>query len=67
MTAPRSPWQNASVERLIGSIRRECLELRWEESAVMGDLNCDLGRRRQFPDLIRTGTIRSEINRFAVR
>ena len=25
LTAPRSPWQNAYVERLIGSIRRECL------------------------------------------
>jgi Integrase core domain len=25
-TTPRSPWQNASVERLIGSIRRECLD-----------------------------------------
>ena len=25
-TAPRSPWQNALVERLIGSIRRECLD-----------------------------------------
>jgi transposase InsO family protein len=24
-TAPRSPWQNGHVERLIGSIRRECL------------------------------------------
>ena len=24
-TAPRSPWQSPSVERLIGSIRRECL------------------------------------------
>ena len=24
--APCSPWQNASVERLIGSIRRECLD-----------------------------------------
>src|SRR5665811_338830 len=24
--APRSPWQNAYVERLIGSIRRECLD-----------------------------------------
>jgi transposase InsO family protein len=23
---PRSPWQNAFVERLIGSIRRECLD-----------------------------------------
>ena len=24
ITAPRSPWQNAYVERVIGSIRREC-------------------------------------------
>jgi hypothetical protein len=24
--APRSPWQNAYVERLIGSIHRECLD-----------------------------------------
>jgi putative transposase len=26
LSAPRSPWQNAYVERLIGSIRRECLD-----------------------------------------
>ncbi len=26
MTAPRSPWQNPFVERMIGSIRRECLD-----------------------------------------
>ena len=26
LTAPGSPWQNAIVERLIGSIRRECLD-----------------------------------------
>ena len=25
ITAPRSPWQNPYVERIIGSIRRECL------------------------------------------
>jgi hypothetical protein len=25
-TAPRSPWQNAYVERVIGSFRRECLD-----------------------------------------
>ena len=25
-TAPRSPWQNPCVERVIGSIRRECLD-----------------------------------------
>jgi putative transposase len=26
VTAPRSPWQNAYVERIIGSIRRDCLD-----------------------------------------
>jgi hypothetical protein len=26
-TAPASPWQNGFVERLIGSIRRECVDL----------------------------------------
>src|SRR5262245_27951232 len=25
-TSPRSPWQNACAERLIGSIRRECID-----------------------------------------
>jgi transposase InsO family protein len=25
-TAPHSPWQNPCVERLMGSIRRECLD-----------------------------------------
>jgi transposase InsO family protein len=26
LTAARSPWQNAYAERLIGSIRRDCLD-----------------------------------------
>jgi putative transposase len=26
VTAARSPWQNANVERIIGSVRRECLD-----------------------------------------
>ena len=26
LTAPRSPWQNPYVERIVGSIRRECLD-----------------------------------------
>ena len=32
-TAPRSPWQNGHAERLIGSIRRECLD----HSVVFGE------------------------------
>src|SRR5215471_208537 len=33
LTAPRSPWQNPFVERLVGSIRRECLDhvIVWNE------------------------------------
>jgi transposase InsO family protein len=26
LTAPRSPWQHAHVERFIGSVRRQCLD-----------------------------------------
>jgi len=26
LTAPQSPWQNPYAERVIGSIRRECLD-----------------------------------------
>jgi hypothetical protein len=26
LTAPQAPWQNPFVERVIGSIRRECLD-----------------------------------------
>jgi putative transposase len=33
VSAPRSPWQNPFVERLIGSIRRECLD----HVIVLGD------------------------------
>ena len=33
ITAPRSPWQNPFVDRLIGSVRRECLDhmIVWNE------------------------------------
>jgi hypothetical protein len=26
LTVPRSPWQNSYAERLVGSVRRECLD-----------------------------------------
>ena len=28
ISAPKSPWQNCYVERVIGSIRRECTDRR---------------------------------------
>ena len=36
LTAPRSPWQNPFVERLVGSIRRECLDqvIVWNERSL---------------------------------
>jgi putative transposase len=41
LTAPRSPWQNAYVERFIGSVRRECLDhvIVCNESGVRRVLN----------------------------
>ena len=34
--APASPWQNGFAERLIGSIRRECLD----HIIVLGEVLC---------------------------
>jgi len=33
LTAPQSPWQNPYAERLIGSIRRECLDHVMDQAA----------------------------------
>jgi len=40
LAAPRSPWQSPYVERLIGSIRRECLDhlIVFNESSLRGTL-----------------------------
>jgi hypothetical protein len=40
-TAPQSPWQNPYAERLIGSIRRECLDhvIVFNESSLRRLLN----------------------------
>jgi hypothetical protein len=35
LTAPRSPWQNPYAERLVGSVRRECLD----HVIVLGELH----------------------------
>jgi len=35
-TAPASPWQNGFAERLIGSIRRECVD----HFIALGEAHC---------------------------
>jgi transposase InsO family protein len=41
-TAPASPWQNGFAERLIGSIRRECVDhiIVWDEKHLRRVLKC---------------------------
>ena len=39
VTAPRSPWQNPYVERVIGSIRRECLD----HIVIFNERHCEAG------------------------
>ena len=40
LSAPRSPWQRAYVERVIGTIRRECLDhvLVFHQTSLSRDL-----------------------------
>jgi transposase InsO family protein len=52
LTAPQSPWHNPFVERLIGSIRRECLN----HVLVLGErhLRCILARYFAYYHQVRT-------------
>ena len=44
LIAPRAPWQNPYVERLIGTLRRECLDhvIVWNERSLRRTLTCFL-------------------------
>src|SRR5216683_1132841 len=68
--APRSPWQNPYVERLIGSIRRECLDhiivwnerslrRRWSVRATVPRLSFNLAAisRRLRPSALKSNTL----------
>jgi integrase-like protein len=46
-TAPASPWQNGFAERLIGSIRRECVGVGRGASAANAARLCSLLQRHQ--------------------
>jgi putative transposase len=62
LTAPRSPWQSPYIERLIGSIRRECLDhiIRINEESLRTtlksyfsyyhDSRCHLGLNKDSPE-----------------
>src|SRR5262244_3983964 len=54
LSAPRSPWQRAYVERVIGSIRRECLDhlIVFNEVSLRGTL-------RSYPSLVSQGFARA--------
>jgi hypothetical protein len=58
-TAPASPWQNGVAERLIGSIRRECVDhvIVLGEAHLRGILRslCPLLQRRQNASVIGQG------------
>jgi transposase InsO family protein len=51
LTAPRSPWQNPFVERLIGSIRRECLDHLGEYFDYYHSCRTHLSLEKDTPDM----------------
>jgi putative transposase len=59
VTAPRSPWQNPYVERLIGSIRRECLN----HVIVLGENHCAAHGRGSAPSIHSDGSLMDEVLR----
>jgi hypothetical protein len=66
LCTPRSPWQRAYVERVIGSIRRECLDhvLVFHETSLRRILRSylDLLSPIENASLIREGLARTEID-----
>jgi transposase InsO family protein len=49
-TAPASPWQNGFVERLIGSIRRECVD----HIIVLGEMHLRRVLNADYSNCVRT-------------
>ena len=66
LTAPRSPWQNAHLERLIGSIRRECLDhvIVLNEAGLRCVLNSYFAYCEQSRSIYRWARTRQSVVRF---
>jgi transposase InsO family protein len=52
LTAPKSPWQNPFAERMIGTLRRDCLA----HVVVLGEFNHRIILRRYLSDYHRART-----------
>ncbi len=63
ITAPRSPWQNPYVERLIGSVRRECLDhvIVWNERSLRRTLRSYFALLPALPNSLGVGQGRSGV------
>src|SRR5260370_14362640 len=63
ITAPLSPWQNPYVERLIGSVRRECLDhvIVWNERSLRRTLRSYFCLLPAFPNPFGVGQGRSGV------
>jgi transposase InsO family protein len=60
-TAPASPWQNGFAERLIGSIRRECVD----HIIVLGEAHLRRILKAKYYNRVRTH--RTRMRRFLAR
>ena len=52
--APRSPWQNGFAERLIGSIRRECVDHVVALGEAVNSISCNAALAGRGPNAIRS-------------
>ena len=60
LCAPHSPWQKAYIERVIGSIRRECLDhvIVFAEVLVLAPFDAD--KMRRFPVCTRINAVTND-------
>src|SRR6202521_3043919 len=69
LSAPRSPWQRAYIERVIGSIRRECLDhvIVFGEASLRRTLSCYFSYYHQTSRIFRRTRTRRTLGRSSHR